>query len=80
MAYNEKAESIFESASNITDRINESVTPVVEVNKDTNNEGITDSLVDAWKDLEESVNKVVEETELAWALKEDEAEEQQEAA
>ena len=80
MAYNEKAESIFESASNITDRINESVTPVVECNKDINDEGITDSLVDAWKDLEESVNKVVEETELAWALKEDEAEEQQEAA
>ena len=80
MAYNEKAESIFESASNITDRINESVTPVVEGNKDINDEGNTDSLVDAWKDLEESVNKVVEETELAWALKEDEAEEQQEAA
>lgn len=80
MAYNEKAESIFESASNITDCINESVTPVVEGNKDINDEGITDSLVDAWKDLEESVNKVVEETELAWALKEDEAEEQQEAA
>jgi len=80
MAYNEKAESIFESASNITDRINESVTPVVEGNKDINDEGITDNLVDAWKDLEESVNKVVEETELAWALKEDEAEEQQEAA
>lgn len=80
MAYNEKAESIFESASNITDRINESVTPVVEGNKDINDEGITDSLVDVWKDLEESVNKVVEETELAWALKEDEAEEQQEAA
>ena len=80
MAYNEKAESIFESASNITDRINESVAPVVEGNKDINDEGITDSLVDAWKDLEESVNKVVEETELAWALKEDEAEEQQEAA
>lgn len=80
MAYNEKAESIFESASNITDRINESVTPVVEGNKDINDEEITDSLVDAWKDLEESVNKVVEETELAWALKEDEAEEQQEAA
>lgn len=80
MAYNEKAESIFESASNIVDRINESVTPVVEGNKDINDEGITDSLVDAWKDLEESVNKVVEETELAWALKEDEAEEQQEAA
>lgn len=80
MAYNEKAESIFESASNITDRINESVTPVVEGNKDINDEGITDSLVDVWKDLEEAVNKVVEETELAWALKEDEAEEQQEAA
>ena len=80
MAYNEKAESIFESASNITDRINESVTPVVEGNKDINDEGITDSLVDARKDLEESVNKVVEETELAWVLKEDEAEEQQEAA
>ena len=80
MAYNEKAESIFESASNITDRINESVTPVVEGNKDINDEAITDSSLDAWKDLEESVNKVVEETELAWALKEDEAEEQQEAA
>lgn len=80
MAYNEKAESIFESASNIVDRIGESITPVAEGNKDINDEGITDSLVDAWKDLEESVNKVVEETELAWALKEDEAEEQQEAA
>lgn len=80
MAYNDKAEAIFESASNIADRINESITPVAEGNKDINDEGITDALVDAWKELEESANKVVEETELAWAIKEDEAEEQQESA
>ena len=80
MAYNEKAESIFESASNITDRINESVTPVVEGNKDINDEGSLIAQQMLGKIQKESVNKVVEETELAWALKEDEAEEQQEAA
>lgn len=71
MCLEENTQTILDAASNISEALKEFYIPVAEGSKEINEEAITDVLREAWEEQEENVYKLIEETEMAWALRPD---------
>lgn len=71
MALEPNTQIILDKAESISEALTDFYIPVSDGLKEINEEAITDALREAWEEQEESIFRLIEETDLAWALKPD---------
>ena len=66
MAFNENTEAVMDIADEIVNLINNTITPVVDGEKQINPEGVTDGIVETWEELRRKTEEAVSELDVAW--------------